>query len=252
MRYLVQSQENSVAKNGNPFLKLKLMNAEENITAYYWSNVKYDYSDKVCLIEGKRGTLGDNPIITIETIIIDQDQSRQGVMPTTSFSIPTLIEQWDQLRNRVTTPEYMNLLDLIRNNQQLWNLYTTKPAATNHHHNFLGGLLTHSVGVAQMAQKMWQQYQYLDESLIITGALLHDIGKTQTYTDDLNITEDYVLADHIAIGYSLVRDLYRQANQKDDWKLKLLGHIILSHHNKLEWRFTNSTGMSRSIPSIIC
>jgi 3'-5' exoribonuclease len=123
------------------------------------------------------------------------------------------------------------------------------PAAVGQHHAYKGGLLEHSVNVTKLCSYLASSYKHLDRDLIITGALLHDIGKLRTYDSAVNGTKpevslDGVFMDHIAIGSSMVESAIAgfEADKgifgTGEWETmekRLLVHLILSHHGELEW-----------------
>lgn len=112
------------------------------------------------------------------------------------------------------------------------------PAAMSLHHSYRGGLMYHMISVCNLALNIAKNYQYLPINLdyVIAGSLLHDIGKTielsgseaTTYTIAGN------LLGHISIGFALVMEVGKRLNLTQE-KLDVIGHIILSHHGKLEF-----------------
>ena len=114
--------------------------------------------------------------------------------------------------------------------------YLHFPAAVTVHHAYLGGLVYHSLSVLALCEKAASQYSFLDRDLLVAGALLHDIGKTEelsgamvsTYTTKGN------LLGHITLGALIVQEEARNLNLSGE-KITLLIHMILSHHGELEF-----------------
>jgi 3'-5' exoribonuclease len=120
---------------------------------------------------------------------------------------------------------------------QLWARYREAPAARHYHQAYRHGLLEHCLGVAQAVSAISATFAGIDRDVAVTGALLHDIGKLEAYTEDpdnVELTDAGRLHGEIALGYYRVR---RTVEGIDGFPPELagaLGHIILSHHGTLE------------------
>lgn len=122
----------------------------------------------------------------------------------------------------------------------LWQTFRMFPAAVAHHHAYVHGLLEHTLGVARSAKAIALSYQGSeyepDVDVVVAGALLHDLGKLDTYvlTPGPETTLEGTVLDHIATGYA------RFIKMADEFGLSPmarmhLGHIILSHHGQKEF-----------------
>jgi 3'-5' exoribonuclease len=115
--------------------------------------------------------------------------------------------------------------------------YEVVPAAVTHHHAYMHGLLEHSVIVAEVAGLVAAGFPSVNRDLTITGALLHDIGKTQSYSTDLlnpGFTDAGRLHGEIVLGHDMVRDLITQVPGFPEELGSQLRHIIVSHHGDKE------------------
>ena len=120
--------------------------------------------------------------------------------------------------------------------------YKTSSAAESMHHNHIGGLIYHSYMMAKTADAICDVYDYLDRELLVCGAVLHDIGKLRAYATSefgaANRTVDCILEEHLFIGAEMIgRYGEKKYNGRccNPEKVRLLKHMILSHHGKLEW-----------------
>lgn len=113
------------------------------------------------------------------------------------------------------------------------------PAATKVHHNYQGGLAVHSLGVANNAIAIWNNYkgENLNLQLIVAGALLHDIGKLDEYDINGKRTIFGNLIPHPVSGADqvLMTAEMNGINPNSNTEILMLRHIILSHHEKLEY-----------------
>ena len=130
---------------------------------------------------------------------------------------------------------------LTRVLNNVFNRYQSKfkvyPAGTSVHHSYRGGLLQHSLSVAQLAYLISTRFSGIDTDLVITAALLHDIGKIFEYEEDGSRSSCGYLRDHISIGSEIVSNVCKEEEVPEELKNQLV-HIILSHHGKEEWGST--------------
>ncbi len=114
--------------------------------------------------------------------------------------------------------------------------FRTCPASQTYHHAYIGGLLEHTVAVASLCDELAPRYDGVDAPLLVTAALLHDIGKVDelTYDTGIGYTDEGRLTGHVVLGAMRVREAARRA-RLDRQTLMKLEHAILSHHGELEW-----------------
>lgn len=114
------------------------------------------------------------------------------------------------------------------------------PAAVSNHHAYAHGLLEHTLTVAESARTIAKTYRdiypTLDTDVVVAGALLHDLGKIDSYAMSPvpEITLPGAILDHIALGYVRFEKLAEEANLSKDLRLHL-AHIMLSHHGQKEF-----------------
>lgn len=112
------------------------------------------------------------------------------------------------------------------------------PAAQTIHHNYPGGLLEHSIGVVKLCQTVGNQHDSINTDLLVTGALLHDIGKVREMAFDPGIqyTDEGKLLGHIVLGIEMVGDLIKSTGIGDQEFRNRILHMIASHHGEYEWQ----------------
>ena len=113
-----------------------------------------------------------------------------------------------------------------------WERFIRNPAVKRFHHAYIGGLLEHSVDVAEMALAVAATAPGVDRDMVIAGALLHDIGKTEEISADIGFsyTEAGHLVGHITAGALIIDAAARQVQFLSEAERKSLLHIVLSHH----------------------
>jgi 3'-5' exoribonuclease len=120
---------------------------------------------------------------------------------------------------------------------ELWAAFRLAPAAKHYHQAYRHGLLEHSLGVAQAVSAISATFGGIDRDVAVTGALLHDIGKIDTYAEvaqGIEMTDAGRLHGEIALGYYRIRRLIEEIDGFPAELAQALGHIILSHHGALE------------------
>ena len=110
-------------------------------------------------------------------------------------------------------------------------------AAKTVHHGFAGGLLEHSLSVTRLCDKMSSNYDFLNRDLLITCAMLHDVGKVKELSEfpKNDYTDEGNFLGHIVIGYEMVMEKVKQIDGFPDMLAMQIGHCILSHHGELEY-----------------
>jgi 3'-5' exoribonuclease len=138
----------------------------------------------------------------------------------------------------VRQPHLRILLErLIGPRAERWPAFRDAPAAKFYHQAYRHGLLEHCLTVGQAVSAISATFAGIDRDVAVTGALLHDIGKLEAYTDDpaaIDLTDDGRLQGEIPLGYYLVRREIEEIDGFPPLLAKELLHIILSHHGTLE------------------
>ncbi len=147
-----------------------------------------------------------------------------------------------ELLATVQEPHLQILLERVFGEErELWAGYRTAPAAKYYHQAYAHGLLEHCLGVAQAVSAISATFPGIDRDVAVTGALLHDIGKLDAYTDAeggrdqiIDLTDAGRLHGEIALGYYRIRRLIEDIDGFPAELAQAVGHIILSHHGALE------------------
>lgn len=143
-----------------------------------------------------------------------------------------LMEEIDSVKN----DEIKKLLLGIFNNPEIKKKFEKHPGGIEIHHNWIGGLLQHTLEVLNYCKLSRQLYPDLDMNLLVAGALLHDIGKLQEMdvTSRIKGTNTGQLIGHIVLGSSYISKIMEEIKMDKGLQDKIL-HMIVSHHGKLEY-----------------
>ena len=153
-------------------------------------------------------------------------------------------EYFEQIKRDIESIENNQLQELLMvffDDADFMKSFITAPSAMTHHHNYVGGNLEHTVGVVRLCKNICDMYPGINKDLVLTGAILHDVGKLKEYktTASIDKTTEGNFIGHIVIGDRWIREkiaeLKKQGKEFDKSLENYLCHLILSHHGKYEW-----------------
>ncbi len=172
----------------------------------------------------------------------DQEYDAGDFVPALSEDeISRLYDSLQTYIEAISNPQLNALLKEFFDDESFVQAYIHSPSAMSHHHNLIGGNLQHSLGVVKLCYTISEYYSNLNRDLLITGAILHDVGKLKSYktTTTIGRTDIGNFIGHIVIGDRWIRENISNLRKKDisfDETLEMkLCHMILSHHGRLEY-----------------
>jgi 3'-5' exoribonuclease len=135
----------------------------------------------------------------------------------------------EHLAREVYDRRYRALLDRLLGDGSLRASLRRAPCTRAGHHAYLGGLLEHTVAVATLAQELCQLHPKLNSDLLLTAAVVHDLGRTRefTYGAEFGLTEEGMLLGHVTVGLQMLQS---HAGGLDDGRRLALLHCVLCHH----------------------
>jgi len=241
--YLLSSKETRLTKAGKPFLKLKLSDRTGVIDCTVWEDA-----------EAIGGALRAGELVLVRARVSEYQGKAQveasSVLPAPPGEaeprdfLPSTYRDIDELKGflqfhvgSVYDRDYSALLESIFGDPVFFETFATAPAAKLYHHAYLGGLIEHTVAVAEMCDFVAQQYARVDRDLLMTASLLHDVGKTLELSFECNIdfTDAGRFLGHVIQGVTLVSDKAKALPAFPEEKLQQLLHCLVSHHGELEW-----------------
>jgi 3'-5' exoribonuclease len=133
--------------------------------------------------------------------------------------------------------ELRRLVFAFLDDEQIASAFKSAPAAKRLHHAWLGGLLEHVLMLVRVCLGTAPYYPEVDADLLVTGAILHDIGKTRelTWGSSFGYTLEGQMIGHISIAQGMLREKALQIAPFSEKLLMLVEHMILSHHGKYEF-----------------
>lgn len=245
--YHLVSLEQRAKKNGDPYFMMQFGDASGCCNGIMWDNhdnllAGIVQADDFVTVEGDAGEFNNNLQITVRKItrIEDTEINLRDFLPASPRDRAEMEAELDAWIAKVQHPDCQRLLERIFGHDKLRELYCNAPAAQRVHQAYIHGLLDHTLAVMNLAWKIADQYEPVNRDILITGALLHDIGKVRelTWHRTITYTTEGRLLGHISMGASMIDGLIQELRRKDgfdqDVHTQIL-HLILSHHGKLEF-----------------
>jgi 3'-5' exoribonuclease len=242
--FLVLAKQQRTTKTNKPYLNLILGDKTGQLEGRVWEPSdpriakEFDRGD-IVKARGTASRFDDRLQMKIDQLRVAQagEVDKADMLPSTKCDVAEL---WRQLRgfaDSITNPDLKLLLTTMLDDPALAEAYREAPAARGLHHAWLGGLLEHVVSLCTLADRVAPHYALLDRDLLMTGVILHDIGKVRELSWEIGFdyTIEGMLLGHIQIGAALAEKTI-DSLQNFPPKLKtLVLHLILSHHGKLEF-----------------
>ncbi len=193
----------------------------------------------VVKVKGRLGSYRDRPQVKVERIRKAEasEYNPDSFIPCTESDVEMLTGKVHAFVAGFTDPFLHQLGELIFGNAQFMREYTHAPGGSSWHHCCLGGLLEHSVAVAEVCDFIASRRYGLNRDLLVLAALLHDVGKIKEYsaTTIIEFTDEGRLEGHIVIGERFVRAMCDRVEEFPNRLKTLLSHCILSHHGHREF-----------------
>jgi 3'-5' exoribonuclease len=241
--FLVKEKITAMAKNGKPYLTLRLMDKSGEVDAKVWDNVDmlaavFDKDDFIAVRSKASVYLGKMQLVIAELRKVpEEDVVLVDFLPETARDIREMEAEISALVTTVRDANLKMLLAAFFDDPEFLTVYRTAPAAKGMHHVYLGGLIEHSLAVARLVDRVVPLYEGLNRDLLIAGALLHDVGKVRemTYLRSFDYTDEGKLLGHITIGVEMVREKIAGLEGFPQELAMLLQHMLLSHHGQYEF-----------------
>jgi 3'-5' exoribonuclease len=241
--FLVREKITAMARNGKPYLTIKLMDRTGEVDGRVWDRVEeisgcFEKNDFV-QVQGKASLyLGKMQLVIQNLKKVDDSQvDLADYLPVAERSTEDMLAELHAQVASLQTPCLRELMNLFMADENFMRGYTSAPAAKAIHHVYLGGLLDHSLAVGRLVDDVCRHYPAVNRDLLLTGALLHDIGKVAElcYERAFGYTDEGKLLGHITIGFQMLDGKLAQLPDFPSDLAVLLKHLLLSHHGQYEF-----------------
>ena len=240
-KYLILELSRRKTKDGHEIINLKLGDRTGDIEGMIWDGKQVGPEfeiGRVIGVVGDRGVYNNRPQMLVRRYkLVEEDAELYLAAPPVDIS--ALAERLEGVIASVQDENLQRLLQAIFTPERKI-AFQKAPGGRKIHHGYSGGLLEHSLSVAAMCELIASHYTWLNRDLLVSSALLHDVGKIEEY--EIRLTPQYTIAGkligHIVMGTELLAKTVRELRESGDFPENLslmLQHILLSHHGTHEW-----------------
>jgi 3'-5' exoribonuclease len=225
-----------MTRSGSPYLALELRDRTGTVAARAFQNAdalagRFERGDLV-RVDGRVERFREELVLEVSDVARvgeSDDVDPAQFLPSAYRDLDELDGFLEHLAGEVYDRGYRDLLRRLLDDEVLRAAWRRAPCTRSGHHAYLGGLLEHTVAVATLAHEICQLHQRLNSDLLLTAAVVHDLGRTRefTYGAEIGLTDEGRLLGHLVIGERMVAE--RSGGLDETRRLALL-HCLLAHH----------------------
>ena len=254
--YLCKGKRSAETRNGKPYDNLILQDKTGTLVGKVWdpnSQGIADYDEKDFIeVFGDVINYNGNLQLNIRQIrkAEEGEYNPADYMPTTDKSVDGMYEELTAYIRQISNKYLRQVLEFYYIKDEAFiKKFKAHSAAKTVHHGFSGGLLEHTLSVTRMCDYFATSYSILNRDLLLSSAILHDIGKVKELSDfpDNDYTDEGQLIGHIVIGVEMIDDAIRSI---PDFPVKLaheLKHCIVAHHGELEYGSPKKPALAEAV-----
>lgn len=241
--FLVITKDIRQKKTGEPYLSLHLADKTGEIEAKMWDNVSevmdtFERDDFV-KVKGITQVYQNRSQFTIHKLrrMEDHEVRFDDFFPCSARDPEEMFSELRGIIGGIGNKHLRGLLEAVFGDAEIARLFKLAPAAKTIHHAWRGGLLEHVLSLCSLAKAVAPVYPNVDLDLLLTGAILHDVGKIEelTYARSFGYSADGQLLGHIVLGLRLLDKKFAGLPDFPAKLRSLVEHIVVSHHGELEF-----------------
>ena len=222
-------------RSGTPYLALELRDRSGSIAARAFQGAdalagRFERGELV-RVSGRVERFRDEPVVEVTDIArVEAELVDPGAfLPVAYRDLDELDGFLEHLAGEVRDRGYAALLSELLGDRSLRAAWRRAPCTRAGHHAYLGGLLEHTVAVATLALEVCQLHVRLNQDLLLTAAIVHDLGHTRgfVYGAEIGLSDEGRLLGHLVIGERMISE---RAGMLDDRRRLELLHCVLCHH----------------------
>jgi len=239
--YLAKEKKMGQTKKGDPFLSITLSDRTGDIEARVWDNALQLSSlfkeGDILDVRGQTGSYKGQIQLTLSCLKASEGGAPALFLESTSCDITEMMTSLKGLIKKIKDAHLRTLSERFLSDHDFLEQFKKAPAAKNFHHNYIGGLLEHTLSVCKMAVNVSEHYPNIDGDLLLAGAFLHDIGKIKEfkYSAWIDYSDEGRLLGHLILGVAMVDEKLAAMKKFPDETALRLKHLILSHHGEYEF-----------------
>jgi 3'-5' exoribonuclease len=241
--FLVHEKEIRNTNTGKPYLRMELGDRSGTVEARMWeqfeSFAKEVNRDDFIKVQARVEIYRNKPQLSLQQFRLARPAEIDiaDFLAHTPFNVEEMYQALLSDAEGIKNPWLRQLVLKVLCDPQIAARYKRAPAAKVMHHAYIGGLLEHVVGLCGLAKLVAAHYPELDVDLLLTAAMLHDVGKLDElcYERSVAYTVEGQLLGHIVMELETVTRAM-DAIESFPAKLKtVVEHMLISHHGQYEF-----------------
>ena len=254
--YLCKGKRSAETRNGKPYDNLILQDKTGTLDGKVWdpnSQGIADYDERDFIeVFGDVINYNGNLQLNIRQIrkAEEGEYNPADYMPTTEKSVDGMYEELTAYIRQISNKYLRQVLEFYYIKDEAFiKKFKAHSAAKTVHHGFSGGLLEHTLSVTRMCDYFATSYSILNRDLLLSSAILHDIGKVKELSDfpDNDYTDEGQLIGHIVIGVEMINDAIRSIPGFPEKLAHELKHCIVAHHGELEYGSPKKPALAEAV-----
>jgi len=246
--FLASDKQLRPNRNGNLYLQLELSDRTGAVGARMWNASEALYKSfsngDYVRVEGTTQLFqGALQLIATRLAKVDPAEVNEAdFTPLPAVAVDKLMLRLGEILRGMSNPHLRNLAECFLLDEPLMQKFALAPAGIKNHHAYRGGLLEHVVSLMEVVLRVSPCYPQIDRDLLLTGAFLHDIGKTDelSYQRDLSYTDEGQLIGHPVMAVSMLETKVREAEKLAGEPIPgetvlRIKHMLISHHGEYEF-----------------
>jgi 3'-5' exoribonuclease len=241
--FLVHEKEIRNTASGKPYLRMELGDRSGTVEARMWEQfeilAKDVARDDFVKVQARVEIYRNRPQLALQQFRIARPEEIDiaDYLPHTPYDVEELYKKLLGYIERMKNPWLKQLVSTVLSDPHVISCYKRAPAAKVMHHAYLGGLLEHVVGLCGLATQIAAHYPELDVDLLLTAAMLHDVGKLDElcYERSLGYTTEGQLLGHIVMELETVSHAMDKIAGFPAKLKTVVQHILISHHGEYEF-----------------
>jgi len=240
---LVNKIDQRKTKAGKDYLSFEFSDASRTINANMWDGIgnlnNVIQQGQVVFVKGTMDEFQNNLQIKVSSVRFVNDEDKVSASDFLPKSKRDLQIMQSEFKSRIENLSNNYLKELIKSifNEDNFKKFSKAPAGKSWHHAYINGLIEHTLEIIKICDLMCDFHSELNRDLLVSGAMLHDFGKTieLNYDSSFEYTNKGKLIGHIVLAVILIEEETKKIKDfPEDLKLHLI-HLVLSHQGKLEF-----------------
>jgi len=241
--FLVCEKEIRNTREGKPYLRLELGDRSGTIEARMWDQFETAAQginrDDFVKVQARVEIYKNRPQLSVMQVRLAKPEEIDlaDFLPQTKADVAKLYAQLLAFAASITNPWLKKLVAGILSDPAIAARYKRAPAAKVMHHAYLGGLLEHVVSLCGLAKQVAAHYPELDLDLLLSAAMLHDVGKLDElcYERAIGYTVEGQLLGHIVMEVETVSKAINGIEGFPPNLKTVVQHLLISHHGEYEF-----------------